>query len=245
MTAFLILVVVVLAALIWLVGRMYRKNTSIDPVLKVVQALLTAIALLLAGLWYFVERKGMSHAEIHLDAKGVHVAPGIALLQLRIETKNVGYIVLHAHQWKVRLLSVVPSDLPLDKLVRLKRDVWPARLGGVDAYYVQELDWKPLRAFDDEDVHEVEPGEVDVKTMDFIVPCTLQVGRVTVALQKRDTGFDWDRLKQRLMFRKPAPLWWKDRLLVSFLELCAGPVGTVADLAHGGGAGGTGESAPR
>jgi hypothetical protein len=211
-------------------GLVYRRAATTQNVVAMVQSLLTAAAILLAGFWYFIERKGMAHAEMHLAATGVHVADGIALVQLRIETKNVGYIMLRAEQWDVRLLSVVPTRLPLEKLVRLKVTPWPERFANADTYYDQELGWQPLRAFQGADRHDIEPGESDLKALDFVVPCTLQAGEFTAALRKRDAGWDWDRFKKKLLTGEQEEMWWKDRLLFSLKELCASPMGSVVRL---------------
>ncbi len=243
MTGFVVLVVVILLLLIWLVGRVYSRDATLDPVVKVVQAVLTAFALLLAGLWYFVERKGMSHAELALSADGVRVTDELALVHLRIEIKNVGFIALKAENWVVRLLSIVPTDLPLDRIASdAGWDKWPATIkvrradGGIEdrlVYYEQELLWRTERNFEGWDRHEIEPGETDAKTMDFLIPCTGKVMRATVAVQK-DAAWNWGAFK-RLPYREPQrEWWWRDRINLNLGALCAKPVGASAKLGIGG-----------
>jgi hypothetical protein len=219
--------------MIWLVGRLYKRNATLDPAAKVVQAVLTAFALLLAGLWYFVERKGMSHAEIKVTADGARVSPELALVQLRIETKNVGFIVLRARHWDVRLLSIVPSyKMPLPQIATLPRGAWPEKVAGENAYFDQELRWKVIRRFDGDDLHEVEPGELDVKSMDWLVPCSFRVLRATVAVEKPDKSWNWRALLDRPRGIKPEPLWWKDRTMLDLGPICAADiaVGATAKL---------------
>jgi hypothetical protein len=230
--AFALLCLLLLLAVAALI---YRRTSASQNVMSTVQSLLTAAAILLAGFWYFIERKGMSHAEVHLSATGVHMAEGIALVQLRIETKNVGYIMLHANEWDVRLLSVLPNQLPLDTLAGLKLLAWPAQIDKAEAYYAQELAWTPVRAFQGYDRHDIEPGESDLKAIDFVVPCTLRVGELTAALRKLDMSWDWDRLMNKLRGKENEQMWWKDRLVFNLAGVCDGPIGSVAHLGEGGG----------
>lgn len=221
-----------LLLLIWLVARIATKAPGLDPSVKIVQAVLTAFALLLAGLWYFVERKGMSHAEVKITADGAHVSPGLLLVQARIEIKNIGYTVLRPKNWDIRLLSVLPTTTPLEEIAKADWDAWPETVADEPAYHDQELRLPTIRMFKGESAREIEPGEFDVKTVDLLVPCTHKIARLTVAMQKPDPRWDRTSIMDRLRGKEPAKLWWKDRALLSFAELCEKPVGSTAKL-HG------------
>ena len=230
MTGFLILVLVILAFLIWAGDRLYRRNDKLDPVLQGVQAVLTAFAILLAGLWYFVERKGMSHAELALKVHGVKMPGDLALVQLRIEIRNVGHTLLRARDWDVRLQSIFPTDLPLAPLADTEFNHWPRAVGAVEAYHTQELRWPTISYFRGQDLHEVEPGEMDLKNMDFVVSCDNAVLRAGAALRKLDTRWDWASIRKRIGGEMPEALWWKERALVDLHKLCAGKAGTTLRL---------------
>ncbi|MEA2998856.1 MAG: hypothetical protein QOK17_689 [Sphingomonadales bacterium] len=225
--AMLAAALIALVATILICAVLFRVWPSTEKVAAIAQSALTAAAILLAGFWYFVERKAMPHAELHLEARGVHLQAGLALVALRIDIKNGGSTVLHAAQWDVRLLSIVPTKLPLSSLAALGRDEWPE---SENAYYDQELRWDVLRAFRGSDDHAVEPGESDIKAMDFIVPCTYPVLRATAALKRPQARGREERLERTFNEDTSDDWWWKDRALIDLQELCRKPVGFTADV---------------
>lgn len=235
MTAFVLFVVVVLLLLIWVLSRFYKRNDKLDPVIQGVQAILTAFAILLAGTWYLVERKGMSHAELKLKAYGVRMPGGLALVQLRIEIKNIGHTLLRARDWDVRLQSIYPTDLPLTTLTQTDLNHWPKAVGEHQGYHTQELRWPTIRRFRGQDLHEVEPGEMDLKSLDFVVSCDSEkVLRASTAVKKLDARWDWPSIRKRLSGETPDQLWWKERSLIDLGTLCGKPDGTAMALGIAG-----------
>ena len=231
MIAFLLLVLLILTLLIVAVGRLYRRNEKLDPVIQGVQAILTGFAILLAGSWYLVERKGMSHAELGIKADGVRMPGDVVLVQLRIEIRNVGHTLLRARDWDVRLQAIYPSDLPLAPLAGMQLNHWPSAVGNYRAYDKQALQWPTISRFRGQDLHEVEPGEADLKVVDFVVSCKSdKVIRATAALKKLDTRWDWPSVRKRIRFESQDELWWKERMLIDLGRLCASPQGTAAEL---------------
>lgn len=231
MTAFVIFVLLVLVLLIWVVRRLYRRDDKLDPVIQGVQAILTAFAILLAGTWYLVERKGMSHADLQLKANGVRMPGGVVLVQLRIEIRNIGHTLLQARDWDVRLQSIYPTELPLTPLADTRLNHWPQAVGTHQAYSTQELRWPTISRFRGQDLHEVEPGEMDLKSIDFVVSCISdKVVRATAAVKKLDARWDWPSMRKRFAGKSPDELWWKERLLIDLGRVCGMPEGTTMAL---------------
>ena len=236
MATFLFLVLLALALVIWVVRRMYHRDEKFDPVLQGVQAIMTAFAILLAGTWYLVERKGMSHAGLELKAEGVRMPGGVALVQLRIEIRNIGHTLLQARDWDVRLQSIYPAAIPLAPLTRTELNHWPKAVGKHQAYATQELRWPTISRFRGRDLHEVEPGEMDLKNIDFVVSCaTDRVVRASAAVKKLDPRWDWPSIRKRLGGEPPDELWWKERALIDLGTLCDKPEGTAMALGVGEG----------
>jgi hypothetical protein len=234
MTAFVIFVLLVLVLLIWVVRRLYRRDDKLDPVVQGVQAILTAFAILLAGTWYLVERKGMSHAELALKGNGVRLPGGMVLVQLRIEIRNIGHTLLRARDWDIRLQSIYPTDLPVAPLAATDLNHWPAAVGEHPAYHTQEIRWPAISRFRGQDLHEVEPGETDLKSVDFFVPCASEkVVRASAAVLKLDPRLDWPSIAKRLRGEAPDQLWWKERALFDLGKLCAAPEGSTMELGIG------------
>ncbi|WP_442613180.1 hypothetical protein [Parasphingopyxis sp.] len=92
-----------------------------------------------------------------------------------------------------------------------------------------ELRFATLRRFEGQAAHEIEPGEQDMRIFDFVVPCGLEVARISATVEKtRSRWLRWIRRDDR-------EWWWKNRALVSLETICAGEPGTLAVLYGGGG----------
>jgi hypothetical protein len=228
----LLILVAILVALIGLAGAVYRRTAKVEGVVNVVQSFLTAVAILLAGFWYFVERKGTSHADLQLRVEGAHLTDELALLEVHLAVRNSGTTLLKADQWKVQLLSVDPATLPLAAALALPGDSWPERVGDAQLYSGGELLWPALRRFNGFEIHDVEPGETDIKTFDFLVACKDEkLLKVMASLRKAD--FKWDPTAVRLgrdTRATPREFWWKARALVDGGKVCAAPVGSTVKL---------------
>ncbi len=226
MTWFVVFVFLTFGLLIWLVGRYAHDSATLDPSIRIVQGGLTALAILLAGTWYFVERKGQSHAEVKLVVDAVRISEDFALVEVRHEIKNVGYIVLRPRLWDVQVLRVVPSTLPFAIIERAATNHWPAFVNGRETYVEGELVWGILQQFKGKLEREIEPGEMDVVVMDFVVPCWVSVARVSSAIKKADRRWDVAAIRHRLREGRWMEWWWKDRALVDVGRVCAADVGT-------------------
>jgi hypothetical protein len=216
-------VIVVLVA----VRFMPDKDSKFHPVAASLQALITVFVALVAGYWYFIERKGMPHATIELTAKGVRLDERTALVQARVEIENTGHVVLRPPEWDVRLLAIVPTlGAPVGPAAAHARrgfDRWPEQFGSANGYYNGELRWTPIRRFHGPAILEIEPGERDVKTFDILVSCELRSGRLTAALRKPSLPW-W-------LGGDTGPWWWSDRLMFSLRNVCEGEIGDVRELA--------------
>lgn len=224
-----------LIALLAVASIAYSRTERVQPVVAVVQSFLTVVAILLAGFWYFVERKGTSHAELSVKADGVHLTPDQALVQLKIEIRNAGATLLHADDWKVQILSLDPAALPIAQVAALPYDQWPGDATKGDPYRAQELAWPAIRVFKGREPHQIEPGELDLKTLEFLVPCDEKVVRAAVSLKKRDFKWDPTALLAKRAQDDPAEYWWKARALLDIGQLCGKPVGASTHFEGGEG----------
>ncbi len=223
-----VILLVGLAAILFVAFRMMPDAPSkFHPSAVSLQALITVIAVVVAGYWYLIERRGTAHANVEISAIGVRLNENAVLVQARVEIENSGQILLEPQEWEVRLLSVVPSrSFPLDAAIQDARDhydQWPERIAGAPAYFDNELQWSALRRFNGPAEHEIEPGERDIRIFDMLVPCTVATANLTIALRKPRP--QWWRPAE-----PPEGWWWKDRLLIGLSGLCAGEAGVVRAL---------------
>lgn len=203
------------------------KEHKFHPGAVSLQALVTVVAVLIAGYWYLIERRGTAHANLEIAAKGVRLSGNLALVEAHVAIRNAGQIVLSPREWDVRLLAVVPGySTPIRAAAAdAARDfqAWPDQLEGKPAYFRNELQWTSLRRYSGPAEHEVEPGERDVRTFDFVVPCDVKAAKLTVALRKPEPNW-WQSAEAGREW------WWKDRLLIGLTGLCDSKAGTVAAL---------------
>lgn len=193
------------------------------------QGLAAMLIAVVAGYWYLVERRGTAHANVSISATGIKLDAGTVLIQGRVAVENTGQILLEPQMLDVRLLSVIPhggasaADLALH--ARSSLDQWPAELGGLPAYNGGELQWYGLRQFRAPANQEVEPGETDVRMIDMVVACDVQVAKLTVQLRKPSPAW-W----QWWLSEPEGGWWWKDRIVINLVPLCASEIGTVRRL---------------
>jgi len=220
---------------------------------EAVQAVLTSLAILVAGLWYFTERKSAAHADLSLEVTGAHVSAGLVLIEAKVRTRNLGHVLLETSDWNVQLQSVVPTILPVEEIANLPLDDWRERIGDLNIYWNNQIQWHTLRRFTGQDHRQIEPGELDLKTFDFLIRCDTILARISVALRKPGWG-GWLSLRGRGTGEteegasgneggrnaggetpgSPAEpteeWWWEDHALLPIAQLCRAPVGSVSNF---------------
>ncbi|HEX8572668.1 MAG TPA: hypothetical protein VF759_07950 [Allosphingosinicella sp.] len=204
----------------------------------VVQASVAAIAIVVAGFWYYFERRGQPHADIALEVAGAKVEEGLVLIEAQVLTKNLGRRLLKTSDWDVRLQTVAPTSLPLLDIARLAARDWRTVVKGQEVYAGQVIEWHSIKEFEGSKPRETEPGEVDAAPFDFIVGCGTKVARLVVHVKKPDVSGGWgfkiastrtedssDASSQENDV-KPG-LWWSEQALLPVQDLCSRPVGSV------------------
>lgn len=251
MLGYVILLVVALGAVLYLVKR--STSQSVHDSAESIQAMMTALAILVAGIWYFTERKSAAHADLALDVTGARISDDLVLVQVKVRTRNLGHILLETSDWDVRLQSVVPSYLPIDRIAA-SQEAWIPRIGDLNIYWDHKIQWHTLREFRGRDRRQIEPGEVDLKTFDFLVRCDTILARVSVALRKPGSGASsslWSMFSrwwlhgsqqgvqgngqgQGLSVDANEEWWWEDHALLPIARLCRAPVGSISHFAPTG-----------
>jgi hypothetical protein len=226
----IIFLIVVLSLALWAISRATDK---FHPAAASLQAVITAAAVILAGGWYIVERRGAAQADIDLRVAGARLEGDAVLVEAKVTIQNRGQILLRPADWDVQLLAVAPANgLPVEAAVAAGvglPSAWPARIGSDPLYSAEgEARWRGLRRYAERADLEVEPGEKDVKMFDFLIPCTVRAAVVSVRLRKPPPTFVWESEPE-------GGRWWRDRSLIGLAGLCAGATGTVAALGPGRG----------
>ncbi len=186
---------------------LYRRDPEFGKVISAVQALISIGALLVAAYWYFVERKNMPHADVHVSAQVAKLGDQAALVLARADVKNNGTGLLVIKDREIRLLAARMSDATVATVLALDPGDFPPKLAiGRDLFDNGEIAWKGLRQYRNDEEIEIEPGETDSVFTDLIVPCTESLLKLSVSIRK--PGKD--------------DLWYKDRKLIALSPICNG-----------------------
>lgn len=148
-----------------------------EKLAKYAQALLTLLALLVTGYWFFLERKGMPHADVSQEVSVVPVAEGLVAIEAHISVKNLGQRLLKIDRINSRLQLVRADAYGYEALDRARGDAYwdgvrPGKSGGAQ-FHASELRWPIHRRFDDDVEHNIEPGETDLIVVTFLMDCSM------------------------------------------------------------------------
>jgi hypothetical protein len=167
---------------------------------KLVQAVFTLGALLLAAYWYFVERRGLPHADVSQTVYAVPMGAGLVAIEVHISVKNLGERVLRIERIKSRLQRVEARTYGYDKLAgQSGKQYWEAIRPGASKgrqFYETELRWPVHEQYEGPVHHVVEPGETDLIVVTFLYPCS-EAKEVRLASDilspdaKDDEGLAW------------------------------------------------------
>lgn len=209
MTIVIATLIVLISASLLISIWLYRRDPEFGKIFSAVQAMISIAGLLVAAYWFFVERKGMPHANVKLSAQAVRMSERSAMVSVRMSVENKGMTLLTLDQVKISLLAVRMKDSTEDFVLAQDTDSFPARnSSGRELYDKGEFSWKALKSYSTKYSIEIEPGETDTIFVDFIVPCTEHVLRI-IGDAKKPVKTDW---------------WYKDRMLIVTTSICNAPL---------------------
>ncbi|MBX7501986.1 hypothetical protein K3181_11085 [Qipengyuania sp. YG27] len=140
------------------------------------QALLTLVALATTGYWFFLERKGMPHADVSQEVSAVPLGDGLIAVEAHVKVHNLGQRELVVDHLKSRL-QLVRGDAYRYDLLNAKKgdDYWAAKRSGKShkpQFNQAELLWPIHRTFDRRVEYKIEPGETDLVVATFLMSCS-------------------------------------------------------------------------
>lgn len=189
--------------------RLQRRDTHFEKSAMAMQAVATTIAIMFAGYWYVYERKGQPRANTRLEVVGVKVAPDQVTLETRFSISNIGATLLTVGETDVRLQLVAADSLPIRAIQDLPRAAFPERIAGRDIYDDGFLMWPTIKWFRGGEARAIEPGETDLRVIDFIASCRHAALRVLFMMKRPGSG-----------------LVWRDQALIGLSDLCSKDVGS-------------------
>lgn len=209
MVWWLIGIVAALCAMQLAALHIQRRDFSFEKAAVAVQALATTVAIMFAGYWYIYERKGQPQANIGLEVVGLKVAKDLVTLEARFTISNLGSTLLEVGETDARLQEMNADSLPLDAIRKLGWQDFPAKVAGRDAFDDGVLLWPTVKWFKGGGDRRIEPGESDLRIVDFVASCRNTAMRVYFAMQRPGS----DQV-------------WSDQAILSLAQLCGGPIGT-------------------
>ena len=186
---------------------LYKYDPEFGKIISAVQAIISIGALIVAAYWYFVERKDMPHADIHVSAQVEKLNGDAALILARVDIKNNGTGLLTITDREVRLLTARMNAANLDTVLHLEPTQFPPTFpAGRELFDGGEIAWKGLRQYSGRDEVKIEPGETDNIFVDLVVPCSERLVKLTASVKKPGRE----------------DLWYKDRKLIPLGPTCDG-----------------------
>lgn len=180
---------------------------------KLLQAAFAIGALVLAGYWYFVERRGMPHADVTQTVHVVPVSPGLVAVEAHISVKNLGERLLQVRGIKSRLQRVEAASYDYAQLAgQSGQAYWKAKRPNSpkDAqFHDTELRWPIHEQYEGPIDHDVEPGETDLIVVTFLFRCRA-ADNIRLATDIISPSED----------RKEEELAWKARSFADVADAC-------------------------
>jgi hypothetical protein len=210
----IVIIAILFIVILEILRRRLLYHKKYLDISNLVQSSLTTLAILIAGYWFFVERKGAPHADIE---EKIAVIPSekagqFAIVEATITVKNLGQQLLRIRNVDVRLQTADLDQAKARAVAELGPTEWPQQLAnGTHLFNEAEYQWPTLRWFRQEVDHEVEPGESDMLTATFVVPCSIQNIRIAAQIEKGSSGI--------LFWRTPS-MFWKARSFASTEQAC-------------------------
>jgi hypothetical protein len=204
-----VIIFIVSATLIFTLRWLFENNNSLYKITHIFQAVTTGVGILAAGYFYTVERRASPSLDISQSNSAFFLnyeSGNYVSIEVNLHLKNVGNTLLKLRSLDARLSRVDPSGLDLNELGNLPRDSWPSQFSdkNTEMYNVTEMRWPILRYVQSSIKRDIEPGESDIIIISFVVPCGINVVKVSAQLQKPGHP----------------NLWWKTVGYVSIGDLC-------------------------
>lgn len=181
------------------------------------QVLLTILAFSTTAYWFFVERKGMPHADVSQTIHMVPLGGGLAAVEAHIQIRNLGQRLLKVRHVNSRLQTVRPDAYDYVGLnAKLGDEHWRATRPSSDAkqFHGSELRWPILREYNEGVKHEIEPGETDLIVVTYLIHCT---------------EFTWVRVASDILNSTAEnSLAWKTRSFANTHDVCFDSTGEAA-----------------
>ena len=193
-------------------------SDSTKQSLEGLAALMSCIALVFAGYWYFIERRGIPKLNVDPQIQVWPVGDGQAFVRVELRMENVGTSKIELHpDDKIRI--EVGQVLPLaGKQARgLQADFKAVTAEGGKAFAMLKTDKWPLRAsFTDGIDTVIESGETERIFFKGIIPC--HDGLVAIATAEVPKKLNWP---DSLFDTSGELLYWKGQVLSDRIETCS------------------------
>lgn len=186
-----------------------RRDQHFEKSAMAMQAVATTIAIMFAGYWYVYERKGQPQANTRLEVVGLKVAADTVALEARFTISNLGSTLLKVGETDARLQKMNADSLPLAYIQKLNWTAFPDRVGERELYEDGRLRWPTVKWFKGGGTHKIEPGETDLRVVDFVTTCANTAMRIMFEMQ-----------------RPGSTEVWRDQAIVSLADLCGKRIGS-------------------
>lgn len=193
------------------------------------QSIATVVGIIAAVYLYNVERRSKPHADVSQTVQAVSLPGGDLAIEAYVTVKNLGTQLLTIDHIHSRVQTIDLKDLGAPNLLGLAGEQYQNATGIIDGtpkrlFEGTELNWRQLRFHDQDVLHEIEPGESDLITVTFVLPCpAVRYVRVATDVSKPETESWLAQLTKRTEPKGHAEkhsLVWKTRSMVDVEPAC-------------------------
>lgn len=182
---------------VWTSGDTGNKNASWKDRAQTVQAMATAIALIVAGFWTYLlfvqNREQAPKADMEHTFTRITLDSDRALLRVAAKVTNTGKVLFLAGDVTARVQQIIP----LASLEQCRRPECPSQLlsktGNVRPDGKSIAQWPLLDSYKGAPHFEMEPGESENLVFDLVIPISSSVVQVYTVLENRSKpGVGWE-----------------------------------------------------
>jgi len=145
-----------------------------NQIAQYVESIITIIAIIIGGLWTYIlfihNRQKFPRANVRQEISNFTLNENFKILHINLVIENIGNVLLEVREIEVRVKQILPVHKSIQQLISENMNI--------NLENTPELDWPELMTKKnnyEKNLYEVEPGETDSLSYDFLISKHLEV----------------------------------------------------------------------
>jgi hypothetical protein len=154
-----------------------------EKITSIIQAVVTVIAIILAGIWFYLQRELRPKLNITHTVTYQPITEHWNWIHIDVGLTNISKRHLRLTRGRIRIQQILPLDDPLAEAINRGENLIPQEQ--------TQVTWPMLgNTYSPNLQIRMEPGESDTLEYEFIVPSSLKVVRIYTYFEERE-GAEW------------------------------------------------------